>query len=127
MKEIRLRPHHCLCTRFFVGKGYNEEFIRRMTEIIDFLEKDNPQIILTDKCDDICSCCPNRRGNICKDEYKVHNIDQKCLSELKLSAGDKITWTDIKSIVSKKIIECGKLHKICNKCQWYEICSELSK
>ncbi len=124
MKQILLRVHHSLCIQFFEGKGYNDEFVRGMRNIIDHLEIYDPEIILTDRCDEICSFCPNRRNGICVTEEKVHCIDMNCLREYRLNINDVMKWKELKEIANNTIINKNKLDKICGNCQWYEICSK---
>ena len=34
---IKLRPHHLLCTQGYSGKGYSEEFVEHMNEVVAML------------------------------------------------------------------------------------------
>ena len=126
MKEIFLRPHHSLCIQFFIGKGYSEEFVRGMNRIIILLKSRKADIILTDRCDDICRFCPNRTENECCSEKKVQLIDKACLYKYGLAPGDRLTWSELEGLAKEKIITCGKLKAVCRDCQWYDICSVLS-
>ena len=62
MSEFKIRPHHGLCTAFFVGEGYDSDFTANMAEKIEFLNKSEPIITLTIGADMICEKCPN---NLC--------------------------------------------------------------
>ncbi len=120
--KIILRPHHCLCISFFIGRGYSKEFVRNIAEIIRILDISNPEIILTDSCDDICVCCPNHIGGKCKAWEKVSGIDNRCLDNLSLCYGDRIHWKKLKNFAKENIIDCGKLSSVCCDCQWKNIC-----
>lgn len=93
-----------------------------MSDIIDMLERDNPEIILNSGCDIICEACPNNIGGECKDCIKVERIDYNCLSELKLFNGSIINWSDLKRLANKSIIEKNKLDKVCGSCMWKQYC-----
>lgn len=41
MKTL-LRPHHGLCIHFYEGKGYNEEFTKKMDALINQIQR-NPR------------------------------------------------------------------------------------
>ena len=73
---IRLRPHHALCLRHFVGKGYSEEFVRNMTELYNRLnsgQRQMVQIIL--HRDSVCIACPHDVDFSCETEEKVRALD----------------------------------------------------
>ena len=119
---IYLRPHHSLCIQFFIGKGYSPEFIRNMTNVISDLDKNDPEICITDKCDVICKFCPNNINGKCISEIKVSKIDENCKSTLSLSTGFKIKWKTLRSLADENIIKKGILPEICGECQWKDIC-----
>ena len=66
-KPLSLRAHHGLCLCFFRGKGYSEEFVRNMTDVVNMLRSD-PYVTVTCQADVICRACPG-------------NLDGKCTSE----------------------------------------------
>ena len=59
--SIVLRPHHLLCTQGYSGKGYDNDFVAHMTDVVHQL-RDVPgtTIRLTFSTDTLCSCCPNK-------------------------------------------------------------------
>ena len=61
--SIVLRPHHLLCTQGYSGKGYDNDFVAHMTDVVHQL-RDVPgtTIHLTFSTDTLCSCCPNKLG-----------------------------------------------------------------
>ena len=42
---IKLRPHHLLCTQGYSGKGYSEEFVEHMNEVVAMLRREEPTLI----------------------------------------------------------------------------------
>ena len=126
MSSFKIRPHHGLCTAFFEGKGYSGDFVRNMANVIEMLERENPEIILTVGEDIICANCPNNRTHICDSSEKVAGYDNTVLEMCGLSAGDIVCWSDFRETVFEKIISLGRLCQVCGDCQWYHICGEKS-
>ena len=53
-----------------------------MTNVIEYLNKENPLITLTGSCNDVlCSKCPNNKSQLCADNDKVASFDNACLKE----------------------------------------------
>ena len=119
MSSYKLRPHHGLCTAFFEGKGYSGDFVRNMANVIEMLERDDPEIILTVGEDMICANCPNN-GTYCSE--KAVGYDHAVLEICGLSAGDIVRWSDFRDTVFNSIISEGRLPKVCGDCQWFNIC-----
>ena len=64
-----------------------------MTNVIEYLNKENPLITLTGSCNDVlCSKCPNNKSQLCADNDKVASFDNACLKEYNLKIGDEIEW-----------------------------------
>lgn len=123
MSEILcLRPHHCLCAGFFVGKGYNEEFVRNMSAILGLLKKYDPIIRLTEECDIICSCCPNRTGKKCVTNEKVRRIDKNFLNFCGLEFGQVLRWSKLESAAEIISDDPEKIRAVCGDCSWISIC-----
>lgn len=127
MSSYKIRPHHGLCTAFFEGKGYSGDFVRNMANVIEMLERENPEIILTVGEDIICANCPNNRTHICNSNHKVGRYDDTVLEMCRLSAGDIVRWSDFRETVFEKIISAGRLCQVCGDCQWFNICGEKSR
>ncbi len=90
-----------------------------MTSVIDYLNKKNPIVTLTDCCNDVlCEKCPNSSGQLCADNNKVACFDKACLDELGLDFGDKIEWLALMTMAKEKIIFQNKLSEVCKGCQW---------
>ncbi len=126
MSSYKLRPHHGLCTAFFEGKGYSGDFVRNMADVIEMLETDDPEIILTVGEDIICANCPNNRTHICESSDKVARYDNAVLEMCGLSAGDIVRRSDFRDTVFHRIISAGRLSEVCGDCQWFYICGEKS-
>lgn len=124
---IKLRPHHGLCIQHFVGKGYSEEFVVEMTNVIQQLEQNElVQIQLTSSADVICKACPHNENGACKSGQKVIDYDNKCLALCELKDGDVLFWSEYKNLIFKSIIACDKLSLVCVDCQWIDICSSFT-
>lgn len=116
-----IRPHHGLCSLFFEGKGYNENFVRNYSNILHLLNKDTVIKLHTDT-DIICRCCPENLNGICMSAEKVFDYDTKVLELCGLENECIIKWYDFQSLVIQNILEKNKLSFICQKCCWYDIC-----
>lgn len=124
MSECKIRFHHDLCIGFFEGKGYSREFTENMTDVIEFLNRENPVTEITLKSDMICRKCPNLRDGICLSEIKVSQYDLKVMELCGMSDGTVIRWSDFCKTVHEKIISVGKLKEVCTDCQWLYICEK---
>ena len=130
MKNIILRGHHLLCTRLFSGNGYDEEFAKRMGEVVTKMELDNfsdgnkyektDMITHVCKSDYVCEKCPNRveeRG--CKlGDKDVLQKDRLVLKYLGLEENKSYTLYEIKGIVRN--IKREQFEEICGGCRWYK-------
>ncbi len=123
---VTLRPHHILCSQFFVGSGYSEDFVRNMTDILSRLNSDGTTVRFTQHCDEICSHCPRRDGSVCENEDHVLHHDSFCLQEYGISRDDELTWKEIRSAVLGKIKSDGRLPTVCDDCRWAYICTKLN-
>lgn len=123
-KVINIRPHHGLCTLFFEGKGYSEEFVENLWKVVRAFEED-VDINIVSGADDICSACPNKKSDCtCESEENVNSYDKKVLELIGLKEMDKISYNEFKEIVKDNIIKKDKLKDICSGCQWYYICKD---
>ncbi|GFZ33579.1 hypothetical protein CSC2_41050 [Clostridium zeae] len=123
---IYLRPHHGLCIHHFIGKGYSDDFIYNMKNIINILEDNsNPKIMLVSGGDEICSFCPNNRNGSCLSGQKPDYYDIVCLELCDLNFGDTLYWQDFKKRIQTSILEPKKLNQVCINCEWLYICENL--
>ena len=123
---VFIRPHHGLCSQFFVGNGYSDEFVKNMTNTLDKLNSQNPAVKITEHCDDICSCCPKNTGGVCENEEDVMQHDSKCMEEYGYKIGDEILWNDLRAKVVSKIKADNKLPSVCSDCSWNSICKNIN-
>lgn len=127
METICLRPHHGICIQNFIGKGYNEEFIKNMQAVIDKLESDKSSMIHLVSCsDDLCMHCPHNNGG-CDSAEKVRTLDELCLRICGLSSGTYIRWSAFRDAVKKRILAADAFHNVCGKCEWYSLCKEIKQ
>ncbi len=120
---VHLRPHHGLCIQQFVGKGYSEEFVKNMTEIIGVLEKSPQQEVeLCCQADDLCRCCPHKQEQGCTSGQKVEQYDAACLALCGYTPGTRIPWKEFRETVARQILRAGKLETVCKGCEWLSIC-----
>lgn len=116
-----LRPHHILCIQGYRGKGYNDEFVSNMDEIV-YLLKNNPnhKVKLISKTDTICKHCPSNIGEgLCKFQSKVAALDEKTLQNLSLEEDTEYVYDDILNYI-KENLTIEKFESICKECEWYK-------
>lgn len=123
-QNVPLRAHHLLCTEFFKGYGYSDEFSANMSEVISMLTVGDPKITLTAGADVICRGCPHNKDGICDSQEKVRRYDLAVLELLGVHEGDMAVWSKLKKSARERIIAAGKLSRICGDCQWFHICGK---
>ena len=119
--SIVLRPHHLLCTQGYSGKGYDNDFVAHMTDVVHQL-RDVPgtTIRLTFSTDTLCSCCPNKLGtDLCDTQEKVKRYDAKTVEYFGLEEKDYVYQDLIREIDAKATPEI--LADICRDCCWFPI------
>ncbi len=122
---IALRPHHGLCIRHFAGKGYSNEFVENMYNVIEQLNANNDVMIkLIAKPDVICKKCPHNNGDECSSGQKVLDYDNRCLELCPINDGDIIKWGEYQALVKENIIDKGLLKTVCKGCQWIYLCEK---
>ena len=119
--SMTVRPHHALCARFFVGKGYSEAFVQHMYATLRALN-DGAVVTLTDGCDAICAGCPNNRGGICEHDEKGRAIDRRSLCETGLAFGQTLSWRDLSALMRERIVLRDALKTVCRDCEWIALC-----
>ncbi len=118
---VQLRPHHLLCIQLFEGKGYSQDFVDNMYDVIDKLN-DNSDIMLTMCCDTLCGKCPNSRGSCCETEDKTKLFDHNVLRECNLTEGVIYKWKEVSKLAFNKILKMGIIKEVCVDCSWKDIC-----
>ncbi len=122
MLKFNFRPHHGLCIHFFRGKGYSDQFVENMTNIVKKLEE-NPTIQLIRGADDLCGSCPNLlEKSICNSQEKVRRFDESVLKYCELAYHSTLSWEEFSALVKGNILDPGLRQEVCGSCQWSEIC-----
>jgi hypothetical protein len=118
---MKLRPHHLMCIQSYVGKGYDEDFVKVMDKITYELRNNKEYLInIVFSTDDICVACPNMLDiNLCKTNEKVNNIDSKVIKYFNLEEKEYI-YKDIVNYI-KNNITLEIMDDICKECEWYNI------
>ncbi len=121
---LKFRGHHLICLHFFQGEGYNQEFIRNLQDLTGRAEK-GEIIEVVAGADDVCRACPHLRKERCwhKDdaEAEITKLDHLALRYLGASAGEKVTWDQIKKKVSSAPQEW--FSAFCSGCEWAPVCN----
>lgn len=123
---LKIRPHHILCMKAYIGKGYSEEFNKNMKKIIENLKNDSQEVEVVFGIDNICNKCPYNIDDLeCKSEEKVNRIDSKICEYFKIEEGI-YKYADLKEKVYLNINE-DIFDDICKNCEWYKItnCKDL--
>ena len=100
---IHLRPHHLLCTQGYSGKGYDENFVAHMNEVVHELRNvPGTRIMLTFSTDTLCSCCPHKEGeDLCDTQEKVKRFDHKTIEYFGLEEKEYVYQDLIREIDEK--------------------------
>lgn len=122
MSNFKIRAHHGLCVKHFIGKGYNDAFSKNMYSVVESL-KENPIVEIVCGKDIICDCCPNLSGQKCKSYFKTAEYDKKVFDLCNINPNDKFSWNDYQNIIEDKIIKSNMLYFICGDCEWFYICN----
>ena len=113
-----------MCFHAFSGKGYDERFIKNMTDIRELLLS-NPdvQLEIIAELDSVCQACPHLRDTGCSkgddqfEELKIKEMDRKVLSLSGLREGETVKARDAFDAVEKAITP-AILTKLCTNCEW---------
>ena len=118
---LPLRPHHGMCIRGFVGKGYDDTFAAHMCHIVDELDARPAQPIrLVCAADMLCEKCPHNRSGQCESAGFVTPLDTACLRACGLHDGDVLPWKDYRRIID--IFRSGLFERLCSDCEWFSLC-----
>lgn len=125
---IRLRPHHALCLRHFVGQGYDEAFTENMKQLharLNSGERQMVQIIL--HRDSLCVACPHDVDFACESEEKVRQLDAAVAEACRLRSGQWLSWQELCALVDRYVMPNNAMPEICRVCEWYGLCAEQHK
>lgn len=122
---LPLRPHHALCLRFFIGRGYSDGFVAGMAGVQKYLrENPNQPIVLTGGTDEICALCPNNRRGVCETSEKSARYDKKCLAAFGLSIGRVLPWRELEQTAGPVAASRPARAAVCSDCRWDSLCRE---
>lgn len=119
--NMKLRPHHLLCTQGYSGRGYSNEFVENMTAITTHLRGDSTAVVeVVYVADDICSKCPRLLGdNSCKNNDKTRHIDEKVIAYFGIEEKNYV-YQEITREINTKITP-AIMKDICKGCEWYPV------
>ena len=119
---ILLRPHHLLCVKFYVGKGYSKEFCDNMASLIDRLNSGETVTLVKGK-DDLCAHCPHCINSICATKEKSDAFDQRVLTGVSLAYGTVRDYSQLKRLTDY-MIATKVINGICKECNWLDLCQQ---
>lgn len=116
---LKIRPHHFLCMKAFIGRGYSEDFTYNMIDVINSLNNNKSQKVeIVVDLDNICSKCPNNTNDrICSTNEQVLQMDQKVMNHFNLGCGIYV-YEEIRNLIYNNICE-EIIQDICGNCSWY--------
>lgn len=120
-KRIKLRPHHFLCMRFWIGNGYSKEYTERVEEILPAM-KSGEKVYVEFGPDSLCEKCPHLKNGICDSQDRVVEFDRKVAEYCSLKNGEETDWDKVFQSVSSGIMNQNRFDLICGDCAWAEIC-----
>lgn len=113
---IKIRPHHLLCMRAFIGKGYSESFTKNMNTIILSI-KTEKKLQIVFHSDDICAECPHLEENMaCRSENATMLLDNKVIGKFEIQ--ERVYSTGEISKLMEKMTKEDFTH-ICSECSWF--------
>lgn len=119
--NVRLRPHHVLCSLGFAGKGYNDAFLANMAHIVTGQFRgpngSDVQVVITGSADSICAPCPRRVGLGCEVQEAVDRLDRDHAAALAIAPGDTLTWGECVDKARTRVAP-DDLDTLCAGCQW---------
>lgn len=113
-----------------MGSGYDDEFVKRMGEVVTKMELDNfsdgnkyekpDMITLVCKSDYVCEKCPNRvdKRGCSLGNRDVLLKDRLVLKYLGLEENKSYTLDEIRQVVGN--IKREQFEEICGGCRWYK-------
>lgn len=123
---LHLRPHHLLCLQTFVGHGYSEEFVVRMTYVKNQLAGDPATpIMLVTGADDLCAHCPNCVEGKCTSEKPAlfdRLVAEKLIQMQDAGNLDHTAQMQLAGIPEGLHISPDLIEQCCPDCQWKELC-----
>lgn len=121
--KLILRGHHLLCLKGFQGYGYDEDFVKNMSDINTKRKQDTTTITLTNTCDDICKACPKLENGHCENENqnrRIVEMDDEVLK--KLDDTKEYNALELFETVDSIFNTKESVSEICSNCMWHKKC-----
>lgn len=127
MKRLNLRYHHLMCCYTFTGVGYSEAFTANMKRIVSLLYegKEELELCLVDRCDDLCVCCPHNFDGHCETETSVLSRDQDIASYFGLKEKTHLSASEYRELVLSKQKHLRNIGEICRECIFSALCQRV--
>ena len=126
MEVLKLRPHHINCIFFYEGKGYSEDFVSNMNQVVEQLRMNKEQLVVLEKgSDSLCKACPHLHNSVCRSSQKVELLDQGVLDKYGLEEHKVYPFKQIvDEIYNNYSYEI--FSSICSSCEWHKkgVCSK---
>lgn len=121
-EDMRMRPHHLLCTQGYEGKGYDRAFVEHMSMYVRRMRSDPSfRIRMTLSPDDLCAACPHLVDpEHCASDEKVRAFDRKVMEYFDLEEGKVYCYQDLVKLIDRQMTQ-EKLDSICSTCAWYPV------
>lgn len=116
---IEWRPHHWMCMKGYVGRGYRNPHTNIWDRVSKLLKRHpDIKVKLTMSADTLCTSCPNhpKLHGVCESDY-IKSLDEKVRSLLNLKEGVIYKYNEILKKLSE-ILNPEKHFEICGKCSW---------
>lgn len=122
---MKFRGHHLVCLHFFEGKGYSEEFVRNLKDLMGRARK-GEEIEVVQGADDVCRSCPHLVENQCMHEdgtdAEIRKLDNIAIDYLGVAVGKRVLWREIENKVSSASKEWFSV--FCTGCYWEKVCAD---
>ncbi|WP_405294306.1 DUF1284 domain-containing protein [Methanobrevibacter sp.] len=121
--KLHIRGHHLLCLKGFQGYGYDENFVKNMTEVNNMRKLSKTTISLTDSPDDICTSCPNLKNGLCENTTqndRIVSMDREVLK--KLDSSREYDSVELFEKIDEIFKTKESVSEICFNCLWHEKC-----
>lgn len=123
MDPVPIRAHNLLCLLGYRGRGYNDDFVERMTDVHRSLEADPGTLVqVLVRPDRLCDACPHLRGDGCSLGGRGHEAhmraqDLEVARRLGIEEGAVLPWGEILARVARSV-RGTDLPAICTTCPW---------
>ncbi|NPV92933.1 MAG: DUF1284 domain-containing protein [Firmicutes bacterium] len=120
---IKLRGHHLICLRFFLGEGYSQKFIDNLKDLVERAEK-REVIEVVAGGDDVCRFCPSLVDDRCSnDDPGIRQLDSIALKRLGAAVGELVYWPELGTRLESA--PPGWLDAFCEGCIWEAVCQRV--